>query len=81
MAADDDDEEGGVDDSESDSGHSSYSSMSKEPPSFWDIKNDRVLLKLASSMEKNWKKIAKEFNNTKITPKFCRYRYKKLKNS
>lgn len=31
-------------------------------------------------MSKNWKKIAKEFNDSKITPKFCKYRYKRLRN-
>jgi len=49
--------------------------------SFWNSKQDRLLLKYAFEMNSNWKKISKQFNHPNITTKFLKDRYKAIKDS
>jgi len=44
----------------------------------WDEGLDELLLKLGAQFKGDWKKIAKKFNNKKITPHFIKIRYKEL---
>ncbi len=44
----------------------------------WDEGMDEKLIKLGDQFKGDWKKIAKKFNNKKITPHFIKMRFKEL---
>ena len=44
----------------------------------WSEEKDNALLKLGAQHKCDWKKVAKKFNNKKITPHFLKTRYKEL---
>lgn len=46
----------------------------------WTEVNDELLMEYAGKFKCDWKKVAKKFNNRKITPHFLKLRYKELNN-
>lgn len=45
---------------------------------FWDEEKEETLMKYASQYKCDWKKIAKKFNNKKLTPHFLKNKYKEV---
>lgn len=45
---------------------------------FWDEEKEETLMKYASQYKCDWKKIAKKFNNKKLTPHFLKNKYKEI---